>query len=128
MKRFSITPDNAVTALREDEASAPESAVFHSEQKLATVSSNWPVSRLVDIWNGLPGATVIRKFEDRRTAVSRIWEQIQSLEPVEIPRPVAAAGPEGVNNAAAEPATGALSRKDQAWRYCVRRAERLSAR
>ena len=55
MKRFSITPDNTVTALREDETSAPESAVFHSEQELATVSSHWPVSRLADIWNVDPG-------------------------------------------------------------------------
>ena len=91
MKRFSITRDNAVSVLRDGEASAPESAVFHSEQELETVSGHWPVSRLVDIWNGLPGVAAVRKFKDRRTAVSRIWKRIQSLEPAEIPQPVAAA-------------------------------------
>ncbi len=112
MKRFSITQENAVSVLREDEASAPESAVFHSEQELETVGGHWPVSRLVEIWNGLPGVAAVRKFKDRRTAVSRIWKRIQSLEPAEIPQPAAAAEPEEAA-ASAEPATAAISRKDQ---------------
>ena len=112
MKQFSITQENAVGVLRDGEASAPESAVFHSEQELETVSSHWPASRLVDIWNGLPGVAAVRKFKDRRTAVSRIWNRIQSLEPAEIPQPVAAGEPEEAA-ASAEPATAAVSRKDQ---------------
>ena len=111
MKRFSITQDNVSSVLCDDEASAPESAVFHSEQELETVCSHWPVSRLVDIWNGLPGTVAIRKFKDRRTAVTRIWKQMQSLEPAEIP--IAVAAPEQATAASAEPATNAISRKDQ---------------
>ena len=35
--------------------------------------------RLIEIWNSLPGAAPVKKFMDRKTAVSRIWKAIQSL-------------------------------------------------
>jgi hypothetical protein len=46
---------------------------------LAKLAADWPASRLVDIWNSLPGETPVKKFKDRATAVSRIWRAIQSL-------------------------------------------------
>ena len=33
----------------------------------------------MDTWNSLPGATQVKKFKDRGTAVSRIWKALQSL-------------------------------------------------
>jgi len=35
----------------------------------------------VDLWNSLPGATPVKKFTDRKTAIARIWKAIQSLQP-----------------------------------------------
>ena len=67
---------------------------------------------LVDIWNGLTEVAAVRKFKDRRTAVSRIWKRVQSLEPAAIPQPVATAEPEEAA-ASAELSTAAISRKDQ---------------
>jgi hypothetical protein len=52
---------------------------FRNEGGLAKLAADWPASRLVDIWNSLPGATPVKKFKDRATAVSRIWRAIQSL-------------------------------------------------
>ncbi len=60
-------------------AVAEGSTAFDSEQELAQATSDWPVSRLVEIWNGLPEVTALRKFKDRATAVSRIWKQAQNL-------------------------------------------------
>jgi hypothetical protein len=37
------------------------------------------MSRLVEIYNGLPGSEPVKKFKDRATAVSRIWKAIQNL-------------------------------------------------
>ena len=31
--------------------------------------------------NSLPGATPVKKFTDRKTAIARIWKAIQSLQP-----------------------------------------------
>jgi hypothetical protein len=53
---------------------------FRNEAGLAKLAANWPAARLVEIWNNLPGATPIKKFTDRKTAVSRIWKAIQSLD------------------------------------------------
>jgi len=52
---------------------------FASATALAKLAADWPPARLIEIWNSLPGATPVRKFRDRATAVSRIWKAIQSL-------------------------------------------------
>jgi hypothetical protein len=33
----------------------------------------------VEVWNGIPGLTPVKRFRDRSTAISRIWNAIQSL-------------------------------------------------
>lgn len=53
--------------------------IFKTEKALAKLAESWPTSRLVDIWNGVPGAVAAKKFTDRTKAVSRIWNGIQSL-------------------------------------------------
>ena len=53
---------------------------FCNEAALGKLALNWPVARLVEIWNSLPGETPISKFRDRRTALGRIWKAIQSLQ------------------------------------------------
>jgi hypothetical protein len=40
----------------------------------------------VAIWNSLPGVTPAKKFKDRTTATSRIWERIQGLGESEKPK------------------------------------------
>ena len=53
---------------------------FRSEQELGKISASWPISRLVEVWNNLPGVKPVKKFTDRKTAVSRIWKAIQERE------------------------------------------------
>jgi hypothetical protein len=55
---------------------------FGTERELVKLAANWPTSRLHDIWNALPGTQPVRKFTDRKTAVRRIWNEIQKLQPV----------------------------------------------
>ncbi len=82
MKTFTIENEtNNITShasAREAEAT-PGSDRFGTEAALAKLAANWPAARLVEIWNSLPGVTVVQKFKDRKTAVSRIWKAIQSL-------------------------------------------------
>jgi hypothetical protein len=44
-------------------------------------SSDLPVSRLVAIWNALPGAAPVTKFKDRKTAARRLWAAFQQIAP-----------------------------------------------
>lgn len=82
MQRFSISnEDYEIQALAAGSMAPEGSTGFDSEKELAKIAGEWPMARLVGIWNGLTGVTAVRKFKDRGTAVNRIWKQIQSLTP-----------------------------------------------
>ena len=80
---FTIDADNNITAYASaEEASQGDAAGlvhFHSQATLAKVSTDWPLSRFVEIWNGIPGQTPVKKFQDRKKAVARLWSAIQPL-------------------------------------------------
>ncbi len=52
---------------------------FIIAEEFASLAANWPTSRLIEIWNGIPGVTPVKKFKDRAMATTRIWAAIQSL-------------------------------------------------
>src|SRR5437763_3524927 len=61
---------------------------FASQQELTDLAAKWPAKRLVEVWNGIPGLTPVKKFKDQKSAVARIWTAIQSLDggsPAETP-------------------------------------------
>src|SRR5438876_7879039 len=66
----------------ESTAAIPEgNLAFSTEAELATLAESWPVTRLVNIWNALPGVPPVRKFTDRKTAIRRIWAALQVTTP-----------------------------------------------
>jgi hypothetical protein len=82
MTTFTIDSENKITAL-ESQAAAEQNAMsgagrFSSLEEFAKVAHDWPLSRLVAIWNGLPGWTPVSRFTDRKTALARIWRVLQS--------------------------------------------------
>jgi len=81
MKTFAIDGENQVKALEfraEGEPNAgPGAARFSSIDELAQKTREWPLARLVAVWNGLPGLTRLTRFTDRKTAVTRIWKALQ---------------------------------------------------
>jgi len=94
MKTFTIDAENNITA----HASAEEAEAvagtgrFSTTAELAELAANWPGERLVEIWNSLPGATPVKKFTDRKTAIARIWKAIEHLgEPAAAEKPSVAA-------------------------------------
>ena len=60
-------------------------AAFATEAELSEAAALWPASRLVDVWNGLAGAPPfaelkkVKRFTDRKSAVTRIWNAAQRL-------------------------------------------------
>jgi hypothetical protein len=83
MKTFTIESEtNNITAhpTAKEAESVTGAEHFATADVLAGLAAHWPAARLVEIWNSLPGATPVRKFKDRKTAVTRIWNSIQSLD------------------------------------------------
>jgi hypothetical protein len=80
MKLFSIDRENNITAFaKRNDAEAATGDTFRSETELSELTATWPASRLVEIWNSIPGFVPVKKFTNRKTAVLRIWKAIQSL-------------------------------------------------
>jgi type IV secretory pathway VirB10-like protein len=79
---YTINAENTISAHASlKQAEAVEGAEhFRSEAGLAKLAGNWPIARLVETWNSLPGVSPVKKFKDRPTGVSRIWKAIQELE------------------------------------------------
>src|SRR6266403_4732369 len=51
---------------------------FTSQKELAQLAADWPGSRLVDIWNRMPGLTPVKRFTNRAVATARIWRAVES--------------------------------------------------
>jgi hypothetical protein len=79
MTTYLIDKENSITALGSQQADF-EGEIFASQQELAELAAQWPPNRLVEVWNGIPGLTPVKKFTDRKSAVGRIWKAIQSLD------------------------------------------------
>jgi hypothetical protein len=95
MTTFAIDTDKNITAFT-TATQAPEGQPrFTTEKEFAKLSAEWPISRFAEVWNAFAGVVPfdtlkpVKKFMDRKTAVSRIWKAIQALTPT--PAPQAAA-------------------------------------
>jgi hypothetical protein len=85
MTTFSIATDNNITAFTAAEQVPEGQDRFASEKEFAKLSTDWPITRFVEVWNAFAGAPPfgdlkpVKKFTDRKTAVTRIWKAIQTL-------------------------------------------------
>jgi hypothetical protein len=86
---FTIDTENSITAYGAPEEAAAGTATpidtFASQKELAKLAAAWPTERLVEIWNGFSGVVPfdqlkpVKRFTDRKSAVTRIWRAIQVL-------------------------------------------------
>ena len=96
MTTFSIDSENNITAhasLKEAKAADIAGAeYFSSEEELAQLAAAWPIagargkSKLIELWNSLPGVAPVKKFTDCRTALARIWKAARALTPPGAPQ------------------------------------------
>ena len=77
--RYVAGADNKIRTM--DETLPGEDALsFASLEELEEIAVDWPHSRLVEIWNRLPGTRAVARFENRRIAVERIWRHLTAAE------------------------------------------------
>ena len=89
MPTYSIDSDNDLAVHPDKDAAINEAgangAAFATEAELSETTALWPASRLVDVWNGFAGAPPfaelkeVKRFTDRKSAVTRIWTVAQRL-------------------------------------------------
>jgi hypothetical protein len=82
---FFIDGNNNIKWRDSKGARLPEGAGFATVKALATLAAQWPATRLVEIWNRLPGVKRVRRFRDRKTGVERIWKTIRNLRKAQQP-------------------------------------------
>jgi hypothetical protein len=112
MTTFIIDTDLNIIAFPAPEAAqdglAQGAMSFTSQKELAKLTAAWAATRLVEVWNGFAGVVPfddckpVKKFTDRRRALTRIWQAIQRLTP---------AAHEGAREAPSPAATGEPSPK-----------------
>ena len=92
MTTFTLATDNNITAHDAPPAAQDNMVAFATEKELTKLSSDWPITRFVEVWNAFAGAPPfgdlkpVKKFTDRKTAVTRIWKAIQALTPAPAPQ------------------------------------------
>src|SRR4051795_1383251 len=57
-----------------------EKGVLTTKDEWEAIAGAWPLKRLVEIWNPLPGVTPVEKFTSRQIALERIWRAVESPE------------------------------------------------
>jgi uncharacterized protein DUF3489 len=85
---FHLTTEDHIGAMNEHELAETTAGgtTFTSEQELHELATEWPMKRLVAIWNHLPGVQAVTRFTDRKTAITRIWRAVQpQTEPSRTP-------------------------------------------
>ena len=81
---FGIDPNFNVTARRKRRKADVRNNVltFASDKELAEITAEWPVTRLVAIWNKLPRVKSVARFASRSIAIQRIWTAVQAQRPL----------------------------------------------
>jgi Protein of unknown function (DUF3489) len=76
---FQVTAEDHIRVMNENGRADgnPSENTFASEKEWEELANDWPMKRLVEIWNGLPGVEPVARFTDRKTAVRRIWRAVQ---------------------------------------------------
>jgi hypothetical protein len=79
MRFYTITAnsDRIAEHRSAQEAASVSGQAFSSEAGLAKLATEWPTSRLIRIWNGLPGVVPVIRFTSRKLAITRIWATIE---------------------------------------------------
>ena len=116
MPTFTIDTDNNITAHDASPTAQDNVVAFATEKELSKLSTDWPITRFVEVWNAFAGAPPfgdlkpVKKFTDRKTAVSRIWRAIQALTPMPVPQaaPIAPKKAKATSQPTAKDATPAV--------------------
>ena len=76
---FNVTREDHIRVMNEQGPADCDAggSTFASEKELQELAGEWPMKRLVEIWNRLAGVEPVARFTDRKTAVrERGWHSL----------------------------------------------------
>jgi hypothetical protein len=79
MRVFALDANNNVVVLATRPEGRTQGPTFSTERELAALVNKWPISRVVEVWNRLPGIKRTIRFASRAIAVQRIWKTLVLL-------------------------------------------------
>ncbi len=102
MNTYTIDSENNIIA---GAVAGENTQQFGSQKELARLAAEWPMARLVEVWNGFAGVVPfddlkpVKKFQTRDIGVYRIWTAITRLDKATAPETEAAPKPESAPKA-----------------------------
>src|SRR5271169_2587522 len=100
MATFTIDSENNIVAHAAVPDKTDNQQAFAREKEL-TKLAEWPASRLLEVWNSFAGVAPfddlkpVKKFTNRKAAVTRIWQAVTRLSPDAAPQATPAAPAKG---------------------------------
>jgi Protein of unknown function (DUF3489) len=88
---FTINSNDEILTSTATPSTVIEGRRFTGPEELAELMADWPMARLVNAWNRLPGVSPVQRFTDRKTGIVRIWKAAQELH-AEVPAQVRSRG------------------------------------
>jgi Protein of unknown function (DUF3489) len=84
MRTIAINEKNriAIFVSKKEAAAASQTPfdTFSNQKELTEVTADWPMQRLIGVWNNIPGVNQVSKFANRKVAIERLWKAIQGLD------------------------------------------------
>src|SRR5689334_11883898 len=82
---FHLTAEDDIRVIHEQGPARRDAggSTFACEQEVK-LCRQWPINRLTEIGNRVPGVQAVARFTDRKPAIARIWRAIQP--PTELDR------------------------------------------
>ena len=119
MTTYAIEADNNITAFTAAEQIPEGHSRFATEKEFAKLSAEWPIARFAEVWNSFAGVAgfggdlkPVKKFTDRKTAITRIFKAIQGLTPAPAPQTAPVAPKKAKAAKGATPDSGTPTARD----------------
>src|SRR5438270_3671317 len=74
---FHLTTEGVIAEITPENRDYDNHRVIASRDEWEATAGQWPLKRLVAIWNSLPGVAPVEKFTSRQIALDRIWRAVE---------------------------------------------------
>src|SRR3954454_16983120 len=74
---FHLTTEGVVAEITPENQEQENQRAITRRDQWEAIAGQWPLKRLVAIWNNLPGVAPVEKFTSRQIALERIWRAVE---------------------------------------------------
>ena len=75
---FHLTTEGVIAEITPENQGQEDQRAIKSRDEWEAIAGQWPLKRLLAIWNRLPGVAPVEKFTSRQIALERIWRAVES--------------------------------------------------